>query len=234
MESVINMVRTTAPLTSEKTISKINTYLPPLELMSTLIGMYSFLNKAQNFTPIRPLKGNTPMDKISALVTNGNLPIAKMMAQPLIANNMDKIMLSLAKNAIGNGNINDLLSSMSKQFPQNQGNSNNNTDLSSLMETFMPLINNIMSSQSNDDNNNNDSEDNNNFNDFEMDDVNTNIEVDEYAEKTFEEDVEPIHIENNIIEEKETNKDNNMSQPKNTPIKIRHRRRDPRQNKRMI
>ncbi|MDD2494412.1 MAG: hypothetical protein PHE29_04390 [Tissierellia bacterium] len=226
MENAISMVRTTAPLTSEKTISKINTYLPPIELMSTLFGMYSFLNKAQNFTPIKPLKGKTPMEKVSALIANGNLPVGKMITQPLIANNMDKIMSSFAKGVIGNGNINDLISSMASQYSNKQGSSNNNTDLSSLMETFMPLINNIMSSQSSNDNNSNNNDDN--YKNIEIKEKNEDLtnDVTEFEENKI--------INENINDSIPETNNTKIAQPKNTPIRIRQRRKDQRHNQRTI
>lgn len=156
MENVIGLVRTAAPLTSDKTISKINTYLPAFERASTLLGMYSFLNRAQNFAPIQSLNAKTPVEKISSLITNGNIPIGKMLAQPIIANNMDKIMSSVAKGVLNNGNLNlnDMMSLMSNQLSNNRSsdstsddNSSNNMDLTGLMETFMPLMNNIMSNK---------------------------------------------------------------------------------------
>jgi len=156
METIIGLVRTAVPLTSTQTVSKFNTYLPIIEKASTLIGLYTFLNRAQNYTPIQPLNAKTPMEKVTALISSGNLPIGKMLAQPLIANNMDKIISSVAKEIIGpmikNGNLNDIISTMSKKFTnsseENSQGSNGNMDISSLLETFMPLMNNIMSDTS--------------------------------------------------------------------------------------
>ena len=156
MENIIGMVRTFAPLTSVQTVSKVNTYLPVAEKVSTLLGMYSFLNRAQNYRPIQTLDAKNPMDKITALMKNGNLPVSKLIAQPLLANNMDKIMSAVAMNMVKNGDLNHMLSSLSGGA-NNSGLSNilsslssdgkgENTDISSLMETFMPMINNIMSS----------------------------------------------------------------------------------------
>jgi len=42
MENIIGLVRTAAPLTSTQTVSKVNTYLPIFEKVSTLLGMYTF------------------------------------------------------------------------------------------------------------------------------------------------------------------------------------------------
>lgn len=166
METIIGLVRTAVPLTSVQTVSKVNTYLPIFEKVSTLLGMYAFLSRAQNYTPIQSLNAKTPMEKVTALISNGNLPVGKMLAQPLIANNMDKIISAVSKDLIApmirngnlNLNLNDIISSMSKQFSNdNSGDSqengesngeNNNMDLSSLMETFMPIMNNIMSGNS--------------------------------------------------------------------------------------
>jgi len=162
IENIIGLVRTAAPLTSAQTVLKVNTYLPIFEKASTLLGMYTFLNRAQNYAPIQPLSAKTPMEKVTALISNGNLPIGKMLAQPLIANNMDKIISSVAKEVVGpmikNGNLYDIISTMSKQFSSenavkgNNGNDsdNSNIDIGSLLEVFMPLMNNFMSDNSSD------------------------------------------------------------------------------------
>lgn len=156
------MVRTFAPLTSAPTITKVNTYLPAVEKVSTLLGMYSFLNRAQNFRPIQTLDAKTPVDKITALLKNGNIPVTKLMAQPFLANNMDKIVGALAMNMAKNGGLNDILSSLTSGNKSglndmlssltngntkglNDGNKDGNTDIGSLMETFMPMLNSIMS-----------------------------------------------------------------------------------------
>lgn len=168
MENIISMVRTVTPLTSAQTVTKVNTYLPLFEKVSTLFGMYSFLNRAQTFRPIESLNTKSPADMMSALMKNGNLPISKMLAQPLIANNMEKIMGSVATNMLKNGGLNDLLkggnmsdilsngniSDMLSAFNKNSDkDSGNNLDLNSLMETFMPIIS-SMSSDSSSDNKN--------------------------------------------------------------------------------
>jgi hypothetical protein len=145
IENVIGMVRTFAPLASPQTVSKVNTYLPLAEKTSTLLGMYSFLNRAQTFRPLEPLNANTPAEKLSALMKSGNIPVAKL-AQPLIANNMDKIMGGMAKNMLKNGNLGDILSAFANQQTGSKSDGNggfdlNNLDLNSLMETFMPIIN---------------------------------------------------------------------------------------------
>lgn len=148
VENMISMVRTFAPLTSLQTVTKVNTYLPAMEKVSTLLAMYSFLNRAQTFRPIETLDAKSPVEKVSALIKNGNLPVGKMLAQPLISNNMDKIMGSMAMNMFKNGNFNDILSSIANQSSSSgdkQAEGNGNFDLNSLMETFMPLINNLAS-----------------------------------------------------------------------------------------
>lgn len=159
MENIIGMVRTFVPLTSTQTVSKVNTYLPAVEKVSTLLGMYSFLNRAQNYRPIQALDAKNPVDKITALMKNGNFPVSKLVAQPLLANNMDKIISAVAMNMVKNGGLNDMLSSLasggnnsglndilSSVLGGNNSGLSDNTDISSLMETFMPMINNIMSS----------------------------------------------------------------------------------------
>jgi hypothetical protein len=57
-------------------------------------------------------------DKVTAMLKNGNLPVAKLMAQPIIAENMQKIVSALAMNMAKNGGLNEMLSSLT--------NSNNN------------------------------------------------------------------------------------------------------------
>ena len=155
VESIIGMVRTFAPLTSPQTVTKLNTYLPAVEKVSTLLGMQSFINKAQNYRPIQSFNAKTPTDKITALVKSGNIPVAKLMANPLLANNMDKIMKTMAMGMAKNGAFDDMLSSFSKGNKDglndllsslSSGDKKSGADLSSLMETFMPIINNIMSS----------------------------------------------------------------------------------------
>ncbi len=175
METIIGLVRTAAPLTSVQTVSKVNTYLPIFEKASTLLGMYAFLNRAQNYTPIQSMSAKTPMEKVTALVSSGNLPIGKMIAQPLIANNMDKIISAVSKDLIApmirngnlNFNLNDMISAMSSQLQNNNDNKspdnegeNSNMDIGSLFDTFMPLMNNIMSNNSS--NSDNISKDDNN------------------------------------------------------------------------
>lgn len=230
MENIIGLVRTAVPLTSAQTVSKFNTYLPIIEKASTLLGMYTFLNRAQNYTPIQPLSAKTPMEKVTALISNGNLPIGKMLAQPLIANNMDKIISSVAKEVVGpmirNGNLNDLISTMSKQFgnessPQgnNGGDSNNgNIDIGSLLETFMPLMNNFMSDNSSDSSSTSDSASaSDNKAQFEepISASNENIIHNEHISDLSNNTNEPLNKINQITQDK-TN---------NTPLEIKPRNR---------
>jgi len=154
MENIIGMVRTFAPLTSTQTVTKLNTYLPAVEKASTLLGMYSFISRAQNFSPIHTVDAKTPADKVAALLKNGNIPVAKLLAKPLISGNMDKIIGAMAMNMAKNGGLNEMLSTLKSGNNNNlnemlsslTGGNKDNTDLSSLIETFMPMINNVMSS----------------------------------------------------------------------------------------
>lgn len=173
IENIISMVRTVTPLTSPQTVSKVNTYLPLFEKVSTLLGMYSFLNRAQTFRPIESLNAKSPADMITALMKGGNFPLSKMLAQPLIAGNMEKMMGAVAMNMMKNVNINDMLKNgnindMFSAFTKNSGNSpsdsNSNIDLNSLMETFMPVINSMTQSTSK---NEEDESDRNNLDDYE-------------------------------------------------------------------
>lgn len=157
MENIISMVRTVAPLTAPQTVLKVNTYLPFFEKISTLLGMYSFLNRAQTFRPIESLNVKSPADMMTALMKNGNIPVGKMLAQPLIANNMEKMMGAAAMNMLKNGGLNDMLKNgnindMLSSFAKNSGTDSSdsgNIDLNSLMETFMPIINGMNSNASN-------------------------------------------------------------------------------------
>lgn len=216
MENIIGLVRTAAPLTSDKTVDKINTYLPLIEKLSTLLGMYAFLGRAQNYAPIQSLNAKTPIEKVSALVSNGNIPIAKLLAQPIIANNMDKIMSSAAKNLINSGNINEMMSALTKNFStskQSEDSSDNNIDINSLMETFMPIINNIMTENAS---------------------VQSNSEMQTENNITINEPYEAVEINTNSNFQSESNiptkkTDNNEikknSGKKSVPIHIRQRRR---------
>ncbi len=224
MENIISMVRTFAPLTSTKTVSKVNTYLPAVEKVSTLLGMYSFLSRAQNFRPIQTLDAKTPVDKITALLKNGNIPVTKLMAQPLLANNMDKIIGAVAMNMAKNGGLNEMLSSLTKgnnsglnellssltsnnnngsndpSSVSSDGNKNGNTDISKLMETFMPMLNNIMSSS-------------------EEDKYSSN----EHLEHLDNEEYNNAHIVNDASPSTEKNIKNEKNIQR--PIRIRQRRR---------
>lgn len=173
IENIISMVRTVTPLTSPQTVSKVNTYLPLFEKVSTLLGMYSFLNRAQTFRPIESLNAKSPADMITALMKGGNFPLSKMLAQPLIAGNMEKMMGAVAMNMmknvnindmLKNGNINDMLSAFTKNSGNSPSDSNSNIDLNSLMETFMPVINSMTQSTSK---NEEDESDRSNLDDYE-------------------------------------------------------------------
>ena len=159
LENIISMVRTVAPMTTPQTVTKVNTYLPPFEKLSTLIGMSSFLNRAQTFRPIEPMNVKSPADMLSALMKSGNMPIGKMIAQPLIANNMEKIMGTVAANMLKNNDLNDILKNanineMLSSISNTGTNSSDNSgiDLNSLMETFMPIINGMKSDSAGHDN----------------------------------------------------------------------------------
>ncbi|NLB32428.1 MAG: DUF937 domain-containing protein [Tissierellia bacterium] len=219
MENIIGMVRTFAPLTSAPTITKVNTYLPAVEKVSTLLGMYSFLNRAQNFRPIQTLDAKTPVDKITALLKNGNIPVTKLMAQPFLANNMDKIVGALAMNMAKNGGLNDILSSLTSGNKSglndmlssltngntkglNDGNKDGNTDIGSLMETFMPMLNSIMSTSE-------ESKETNEYNEFLEHSDET------FKNADFDHNNAPPSTEKNIKHEKHVQR----------PIRIRQRRR---------
>lgn len=159
LENILGMVRTFAPLTSVQTVGTINTFLPLVEKFSSILGMYSFLSKAQNYAPIQSLGNKPPMEKVTALISNGNIPIAKIFAQPLIAKNMDKIISSVASNFINssmkNGNLDQMISGLMGQMTNNSNNnntnsaekpegnnSNNSFDINSILEALGPILNN--------------------------------------------------------------------------------------------
>lgn len=156
MESIINIVRTAAPLTSAQTVDKINTYLPTLEKISTLLSMHSFLTKAQNFKPIEPASGNNAMEKIMSMTFNGDLPIGKIITEPLLKNNMEKVMGNFTSQISKNINLDDILSLLgnmtTKNSSENQHTQNNGMDFENLLNTFMPLLSNMSSKDSSSEN----------------------------------------------------------------------------------
>lgn len=202
VENIIGMVRTVAPLTSPQTVSKVNTYLPLFEKVSTFLGMYSFLSKAQTYRPIESVNVKNPTEMVTALMKNKNSPVGKMIAQPLIQNNMEKIMGTVAMNMLKNGGLNDMLkngglndmlknenlSEILSSFQTSKGaTGDNNIDLNSLMETFMPLLNSMSQTNSHntddsyDSYNSYDSNDYNDYNDNESN-YNTHKTKDYFAD----------------------------------------------------
>ncbi len=155
LENILGIVRSFAPLASVQTVSKVNTFLPIVEKFSSILGMYSFLSKAQNYAPIQSLGDKPVMEKVTALISNGNIPITKILAQPVFANNINKIIASVAStfinNSIKNGGLDQILSGLMGQMSGNntsntenseQGNTNSNFDISSIMEALGPILNN--------------------------------------------------------------------------------------------
>ena len=144
LENILGMVRTFAPLTSVQTVGKINTFLPLIEKFSSILGMYSFISKAQNYAPIQSLGNKSTMEKVTTLITNGNIPITKILAQPIIAKNMDKIIgtvtSSFLNNSMKNGGLDQMLAGLMGQ--QTDNNANNSFDLNSILEALGPIINN--------------------------------------------------------------------------------------------
>jgi len=225
MESIISIVRTAAPLSSPQTVSKVNTYLPAAEKISTLLGMYSFLSKAQNYSPIQSLNAKTPMEKVGALMKNNNMPIAKLMAQPVLKNQMEKVMTNAAKDMMKNGSLNEMLSSMAKQFSEksndksNENSENNgNIDFNSLLETFMPLLNSITSDNPTDKKEEKHSKGNKNYA-FKDE---SNLPKENHDVKTDEIHEERNDSQNQIHEQPK----NSGSHQNSTPIHIRQRRRN--------
>ncbi|WP_326910052.1 hypothetical protein [Sedimentibacter sp. MB31-C6] len=229
IENLISFVRVTAPLASTQTVSKVNTYLPTFEKMSTLLGMYSFLNRAQNYAPIEPISGSSAMDKVSALIKNGNIPIGKMVAKPLLSNNMEKMMSEMAMEMFKNGNFNDILSTMANQFNSNQNSEksnesseNNNMDFSSLIETFMPLLNNMTSNSTSE----NEKEINEENDDYENDNYQQNDNEDmNLLTKEIEPEITELEIENLEYDESSYDKNQYPQHENNKPIRIKQRRR---------
>ncbi len=159
LESTLGMIRTFAPLTSVQTVGKINLFLPLVEKFSSILGIYSFLSKAQNYAPIQSLGDKPPMEKVTSLISNGNIPLTKILAQPIIAKNMDKIISTVTSNVINNsmknGNLDQMLSGLMNQMSSNQNNNNANStsenvennannsfDMNSILEILGPILNN--------------------------------------------------------------------------------------------
>lgn len=156
LENILGIVRGFAPLASAQTVTKINTYLPIVEKISSIVGMYSFLNKAQNYAPIQSLGDKPLMEKVTTLVSNGNIPISKILAQPMISQAIGKIIASVAgsfiNNSIKNGGIDQILSNLMGNMSNNnsttntenssQNNANSNLDIGSIIETIGSIFNN--------------------------------------------------------------------------------------------
>lgn len=160
LENILGIVRGFAPLASAQTVVKINTYLPIVEKISSIVGMYSFLNKAQNYAPIQSLGDKPLMEKVTTLVSNGSIPISKILAQPIISQSIGKIIASVAgsfiNNSLKNGSLDQILSSLmgnmsnnnstntgnSSQNNSSQSNTNSNIDIGSIIETIGSLLNN--------------------------------------------------------------------------------------------
>lgn len=160
LENTLGMIRTFAPLASAQAVGKINLFLPMVEKFSSILGMYSFLNKAQNYAPIQSLSNKPPMEKITSLIANGNVPIGKILAQPIISKNMDKIVSAVAQNVMSsslkNGGLEQMLASVLNNMPNNTTNNSNNTtnnnssnnssesniDINSMIQMFGSILNN--------------------------------------------------------------------------------------------
>ena len=159
LESILGIVRGFAPLASAQTVSKINTYLPIVEKISSIVGMYSFLNKAQNYAPIQSLGDKPLMEKVTTLVSSGNIPISKLLSQPIISQAIGKIIASVAgsfiNNSIKNGGLDQILSNLMGNMSNNnnnsantnnenstQNNANSNIDIGSIIETIGSIFNN--------------------------------------------------------------------------------------------
>jgi hypothetical protein len=155
LENILGIVRGFAPLASAQTVVKVNTYLPIVEKISSIVGMYSFLNNAQNYAPIQSLGDKPLMEKVTTLVSNGSIPISKILAQPIISQSIGKIITSVAgsfiNNSLKNGGLDQILSGLMGNLSNNnstntgnssQSNTNSNFDIGSIIETLGSLFNN--------------------------------------------------------------------------------------------
>lgn len=154
MESILGLVRGFAPLASAQTVVKVNSYLPIVEKISSIVGMYSFLSKTQNYAPIQSLGDKPLMEKVTTLVSNGSIPISKILSQPIISQTIGKIIASVAgsfiSNSFKNGSLEQILSGLmgniSNSNSANNNSSNDNTnsnlDIGSIIETIGNLFNN--------------------------------------------------------------------------------------------
>lgn len=155
IESILGIVRGFAPLASVQTVSKINTYLPIVEKISSIVGIYSFLNKTQNYSPVQSLGDKPIMEKVTTLITNGNIPISTILAQPIISQSIGKLISSVASsfisNSFKNGGFDQILSNLMGSMSNNnsantensnKNNSSDNLDLSSIIEAIGSIFNN--------------------------------------------------------------------------------------------
>lgn len=154
LEKVTGLIRSTAPLASQSTVNKVNTYLPILETVSSILCLYTFVNRVQNYAPIKCSSATTAPEKLSELVSNGTIPVGKLLAQPLIANNLDKLAAPLLKQTLGNVDNNTIseLMSLAQKLTSNgdfnigdlakQASGDNGFDIEEIAKTIIPLINN--------------------------------------------------------------------------------------------
>lgn len=136
LETTLGVVRSLAPLTSPQAVSKFNIFLPMIEKFSSIIGMYSFINKAQNYAPIQSLQNKPPMEKVAALFMNNNNTLGKTIASPIISSGIEKVIgqavQTAVTNSIKNGSfekmVASMMSNMTSQSVSNQSNENSNVN----------------------------------------------------------------------------------------------------------
>ncbi len=168
IENMVSVIRSSAPYTSKQMVNHVNLLLPILEQFSSFLSLYSFIGKAQNYTPVRYSNIDNPSEKLSKIMTNNSADIAKLLS-PLLGGNLNNIIGNLAQNALLSGNnapsntihnnandnsnnMGDILGSLAKSFlGNNNGNMNlenmakklvkdNNIDIGQLAKTIMPLL----------------------------------------------------------------------------------------------
>lgn len=165
IENIVSVIRSAAPYTSKQMVNQVNVFLPILEQFSSFLGLYSFIGKAQNYTPVSYSNIDSPVERLSKIMTNNSADLVKLIA-PLIGGNLNNIIGNLAQNALFNNNtstnntnsnsdsdsdnMGDVLASLAKSF---LGNSNmniedmakklvndNNIDIGELAKTIIPLL----------------------------------------------------------------------------------------------
>ena len=99
IENMVSVIRSAAPYTSKQMVNQVNVFLPILEQISSFLGLYSFIGKAQNYTPVNYSNIDSPVERLSKIMTNNSGDLIKLIS-PLLGGNLNNIIENLAQNAL--------------------------------------------------------------------------------------------------------------------------------------